>query len=402
MGKTQASIARCRICGSQALSKAISVEGSAGEAASDPISYVVCDVRRNPDGCGAVQAEHADGRARPLAPVAHVGAAAARRTARAARAVSRSVGGNVLEIAGDAFASGWWKTSASDDLGETRIHRADRSDLKDAGTNNFDLIVSQHVLESADAPLSHARAVSRLLADDGVWIVETAYAPAAVAQARADHFRRPVRTVYGLAALERLASRAKLKIVRAALIDDARTLRAALVRRDCTVWRDPAALAALADLWDAEAALNLDHAAPYEALQERWADIAADTRDAIKRAPGPCALWSDTAPARAYVRRLGLDDLIDWYAEEPASLLAQTPGDERRALETLSDFISTGGSCVLSGTRTQLVTAEGYPMALARALAETSAPGELATLQALLRAAGRPRVIRDAAQSLGA
>lgn len=404
MVKSNASVARCRVCGSRSLSSALPAVGgrSADDPASDPVAYIVCDAMGDDEACGVVQAEAAAPSSRPLEPVVPVGAAAARRTARAARAVSDAIGGRVLEIGADAFASGWWRTSASDDFGETVIHRADRADLQDAPGEAFDLIVSQQVLENADAPLSHARAVCKHLAPDGVWLIETAYAPAAVAQARADVFRRPMRTVYGLSSIEHLARRSRMKVVRGALIDEARTFRVALVRRSSTAWDDAAAQEALADLWDAEAALNLRRAAPFEALTERWEEIAVRTRTALQEAPAPRLLWADDAAGRAYARRLGVSDLIDEGADAPASLLVQTPTDERKALETLSDFIGTGGACVLSGLRTQVVGADAYPMALARALAESSAPGEIATLHAVLRAAGRPRLVRDAARSLGA
>jgi len=400
-------ITKCRVCDSRALSAAMPGADPARAADEDPASrpaaYVVCDASKDATACGAVQAADAVARADAgIAPVEADGADAAARLARVAGFL-RPDTERFLEIGSTASGEARLRRAGRRRLARPAdVQAAFRADLSDAPGGEYDAVVSRGVLEAAEAPLAHAKAVRRRLAARGVWLFETAYAPTAVAQARADLFREPVRAVYSICSSERLLRRAGLKPVRAALVDDARTLRIAAVRQETDDFDDPGARELMAELWDAEAALDIRRPAPYEALVERFAEIAAASRAALLASPEPRVFWREDAPARAHARRLGLDDLIEPLGDAAErTVVAVDHRPRREILEDLAAFIDEGGVCVVSGVETARIDSDAFPLVLANAIAASKAPAGVATLQAVLRAAGRPRLVRDAARSLG-
>ncbi|MBY0423639.1 MAG: hypothetical protein K2Q06_15145, partial [Parvularculaceae bacterium] len=256
---------------------------------------------------------------------------------------------------------------------------------------------------------------------DGVFALETTYAPMVLMRAGVETIVAGASAIYSLGALERLFRDAGLKIFRGALTDkEGGSIRLFATHEenadhDFDPWYER-----LARLWDEENALALQTIQPYQAFERRAEDAraafqtmldeirdrgervfligAGATSTAILHWAGPAQSavsaaiedgWREGArlPSGQQILNENEARVIEPdYFLAPASL-------KRDALERWRDAILLGAQVIVPTPAPHVVSKSNYAAELARTLAVGDAAGEVETLRAILAAAGRPRLV---------
>lgn len=291
------------------------------------------------------------------------------------------------------------------------------------GDKKFDIITTVSLLELVDDPRSFLARIKSLLADDGVIVIETLYAPIAMARASGEVIAAGARAVYSLGVLERLIRDCALKIFKGALTDkDGGSIRLFLTHDavdnyDFDPWYER-----LARLWDEENALCLRAPTSYQAFENRAAAGRAAFQQTLKRchemgetihllSSGPEALstyrWAGDAGAvfaaavserppepGAYLCDHGpiLISQTDCRAAEPDILVAPT-ALKREMLERWREAIMRGAQLLVPSPTPLIIGAHNFSAEFGKLLSDGDTGGDVETLRTILTAAGGPRLV---------
>jgi len=447
-------ITECRACGSKALTPVFSLPscearyGSLGARKSSEVEFVHCDPSRDAAACGLLQAAHI----REFAPGAEEcsGRYAVNRNhlRQLATESLEMISGRdcaALDIGCNdgallSFYPRWvdrYGVDPSDvveEIGEwawTAKAAFPSAELDRAfGGKKFDIITAASVLEYVDEPRAFFAGIKALLTDDGVFALETLYAPMTLTRTSVEPLIGGVCASYSLGVLERALRECGLKIFRGALTDkEGGSARLFITHADADEHDFDPWYEHLARLWDEENALALRSMQPYQAFERRalesraafqalLADIAARGESAHLLGAGRCsAALCAWAGDRAGVIKAavgesggGLEaagfDLpviseTESRAAEPDYLIAPA-SLKREMMERWRESILLGGRMIVAAPEPRIIHTRNYAAELGKALAGGGA-GSVDTLRAVLGAFGAPRLIagRDAGQEAG-
>lgn len=298
------------------------------------------------------------------------------------------------------------------------------------GGKLFDIITASNVLEEVDAPRAFLKRIKSLLAPDGVFALETLYAPMTLMRAGVEQIAAGATALYSLAALERALRDAGFKIFRGALTDkEGGSIRLFATHEDNADHDFDPWYERLARLWDEENALALRTVQPYQAFERRALEARAEFADLLNaardRGERVFLIGADGASAAllhwAGAAQEAVSAVIDEGSPEGARLLGgpqilnenEARGIEpdyflvpaslkREALERWREAILLGARIIVATPAPHIVSKHNYAAELARALAVGDAAGEVETLRAILAAAGKPRLVSVAASKLAA
>ena len=303
------------------------------------------------------------------------------------------------------------------------------------GGKRFDIITAISVLEKVDDPRTFFSGVKSLLSEDGVFVLETLYAPVALAQTHVGAFTSGAKAIYSLGVLERLARDYGFKIFRGALTDkEGGSIRlylthSAVEEYDFDPWYER-----LARLWDEENALALRSVQSYQAFESRAARARDEYKSLLRElqekgesahllSVGPSALslyrWGGKESriisaavsiqppepgATLFERGPALISETDSRAAEPDCLIAPV-ALKRELLERWRESIMLGARMIFATPEPTVVTSANFAAEFGKSIAGGDAGGEVETLRTILTAAGGPRLIaegrKDAKQSSG-
>lgn len=295
----------------------------------------------------------------------------------------------------------------------------------------FDLITAASMLEEVDEPRAFLARVKSLLTGDGVFCLETLYAPMALTHTAADTFASGVSAVYSLTVLERLLRDCDLKVFRGALTEkDGGSIRLFITHADSAEYDFDPWYERLAQLWDEENALGLRSIQPYQAFAARAADIRSAFAEKIaefsKRnqsvhlygaGPGAAMLYSwsgagaDVIEAAVVAESFGdgarlcaggpsLVSESESRAVNPDWLIAPA-SLKREVLERWREYILQGGKVLFVTPDVHAVNAGNYAAEFGKSLAGAEGGGGADSLRSILKAAGGLRVVggKDARKS---
>jgi SAM-dependent methyltransferase len=445
-------IAECRACGSKALTFAFSVpqtvwrQGVLGGRSTVEREFVFCDPTRDANACGLLQASD---------PAPHVRDDCASARWPSNRSHLRAVATEALELmSGRDCAAldigcndgtllsyyprwvdrygvdpserveeiGAWAWTARCAFPSAELDRA-------LGGKTFDIVTAQSVFESIDEPRAFLARIKSLLAPDGVFVLETLYAPMALTRTNVETFASGVSCAHSLETLERLVRDSGLKIVRGALTDkDGGSVRLFVTHAECGDHDFDPWYERLARLWDEENALSLRTSHPYRAFERRaemarasfralLADLAEKGERAHLVGAGPdsgalialaaaearlvAAVIGDGRPeAGAQAFGLPLITESDSRAAEPDLLLAPA-SLKRDMLERWREQILLGARIVFATPEPHIVHAQNYASELGKVLAGAATGGSVESLRAVLGAAGGPRLVAERERASG-
>jgi len=409
----------------------------------EPADYVLCDATKDAFACGLLQRGKIDRRAS----VKETPSGAYRST----RSHLRSIATEALEIVSGRDCSaldigcndgtllsfyprwvdrfgvdtndiveniGAWAWTAKSAFPSAELDRA-------FGDKKFDIITAISILEKIEEPRSFFARMKALLASDGIIVLETLYAPMALARTGIDAFASGAQTIFSLGVLERMVRDCELKIFRGSLTDkEGGSIRLFITHTDVSEYDFDPWYERLARLWDEENALALRAIQSYQAFENRAATAREDLQALLEgiRSRGETAHLLSTGPqAVALYRWAGaagqaivaaIDEQppaegaylcdhgpiviseTDCRAAEPDYLIAPAPL-KREMLERWRETIVLGAKMIVATPEPHVIDAHSYGSEFGKALASGDNPGEVETLRAILTAAGGPRLIAE-------
>lgn len=311
-------VTECRACGSKALTPAIELETarSAGllNSKTHTARYVLCDPSRHARACGLLQSDTAEIDSVP-APSARHSSNREHLRAMATEALELLSGRDcaALDIGCNdgsllSYFPRWVERYGVDpsvhvdEVGKWAwsAKAAFPSDEIDAafGEKKFDIITAASVFEHIDDPRAFLAAVKQRLSSDGVFALETLYAPMVLTRNSIDVFQAGVSAIYSLSVLEWLIRSEGMKVVKGSLTSkEGGSIRLYATHAensefDFDPWNER-----MAKLWDEENALAMRAVQPYQSFENR----AADIRHAV------AVLFGEIAGRNETVHMLGAD-----------------------------------------------------------------------------------------------
>lgn len=408
-------------------------------ARTQKAGYVLCDPSRHARACGLLQAARADASHEPGPSARH---ASNRENLRALATESLELlsgrdcsaldigcnDGSLLsyyprwverfgvDSSDHVDEVGKWAWSAKATFPSAELDKA-------FGEKKFDIITASSVFEHIDAPRPFLDAVKSRLTADGVFAIETLYAPTILSRNAIDVFQAGVSAVYSLSVLEWMIRAAGLKIVKGALSPkEGGSIRLFITHEDNAEFDFDPWSERLAKLWDEENALAMRALQPFQSFERRAIDIqhhltqmftkiadrgetvhilGADAQtEALLAFMGPAAksvtAVVDTHAARER-NKLGETGLpiisdTDSRAAEPDYVIAPARY-KREMLERWRETIMLGAKMVFATPTPHIVTAANYNGEYGKTIAAGDAVGGTETLRSILAAAGGLRVI---------
>jgi len=437
-------IIHCRACGSKALSPAFSMSTGGGAKLfrqNGEANYVLCDPSRDARACGLLQlssetpANNAPPSGRRRSNRDHLRAVAteALELISGRDCAALDIGCNDGSLLSyyprwvDRF--GVDPSSVVEDIGEWAwtakavfpSQEVDRA----LGDKKFDIITAVSVIEHLDDPRAMIARVKALLTDDGVFVLETLYAPMILTRNAVDAFQSGVATLYSLSVLEWMLREAGLKIFRGSLTEkQGGSVRLYITHIDVDEYDFDPWSERLARLWDEENALAMRALQPYQSFEQRIGgvhksfvemleEIAARGENAhilgadlqverLLQWAGPAAkvvtAAVDTAAARErnHLGDKGLRIIseTDCRTAEPDFLIAPARY-KQEVLETWRESILLGARMIFVTPTPHVVTASNYATEFGKQIAGGDGVGGVETLRSILSAVGGPRLISD-------
>jgi len=439
-------LTHCRACGSRALTPAFNMPFPGGQKAfvkkrGDGAQYVLCDPSRDARACGLLQSAYVDEPA-AFTPSGHHASTRDHLRAVATEALEMISGRDcaALDIGCNdgtllSFYPRWVERYGVDpsdqieDIGDwawTGKGAFPSPELDAAfGDKKFDIITAVSVLEHVDDPRAMLARVKELLTDDGVFALETLYAPMVLTRTCVETLQGGVSGVYSLSVIEWLLRDAGLKIFKGALTGkEGGSIRlfvthAGFDEYDFDPWYER-----LARLWDEENALAMRALQPYQSFEQRAAEVREQfiaTLDAIA-ARGECAhILGADAQTEAMLRWAGLSakaisaavdtgvarekerlgergpriiSETECRASEPDFLIAPSRY-KREIMERWREAVMLGAQIIFVTPTPHIVTAMNFAGEYGKAINNGDGPAGAQTLRAILSAAGGPRLISD-------
>jgi SAM-dependent methyltransferase len=439
-------VTNCRACGSKALSPAFAMSFGAAprrmwRSGKETIEYLLCDPSRDARACGLLQSA--------VAGVAETTEPSSRHSS--VRDQLRAVATESLELISGrdcsaldigcndgtllSFYPRWVErfgvdpANHIDEIGDwawTAKAAFPSRDLDNAfGEKKFDIITAVSVLEHMDDPRGMFTRIKSILAEDGVFALETLYSPLVLTRNCIEALQGGASAVYSLSVIEWLVREAGLKIFKGALTSkDGGSIRVFITHQeneefDFDPWFDR-----LARLWDEENALAMRAIQPYQSFEQRaervrqnmlsmLEDMAergenahilgADPQtEALLRWLGPSSkvvtAAVDTAVART-MKTLGekgprVISETDSRAAEPNFLIAPTRF-KRELLERWREAILLGAKMIFVTPTPYVITSANFATEYGKAISGGDGPGGVETLRAILSVSGGPRLIAE-------
>lgn len=439
-------ITQCRACGSKALTPAFSAEPGAGAKSfgrnrAAVSGYVLCDPSRDARACGLLQSAHVDEDA-VFVPSGRHSSTRDHLRAVATEALEMISGRDcaALDIGCSdgtllSFYPRWvdrFGVDPSDhieEIGEwawTGKSAFPSSELDAAfGDKKFDIVTAVSLFEHLDNPKALLSRVKQLLTDDGVFVLETVYAPMVLTRTCVETLQAGVSAVYSLSVLEWMLRDAGLKVFKGSLTGkEGGSIRlfithAGFDEYDFDPWYER-----LARLWDEENALAMRALQPYQSFERRAADVRRDfieiledigergecahilgadpQTEALLRWAGPAAksvtAAVDTSAARE-TERLGekgprIISETECRAAEPDFLIGSARY-KREIMERWRESVMLGARLIFITPSPQIITAANFASEYGKALGAGDSPAGAQTLRTILAAAGGPRLIAE-------
>ncbi len=293
------------------------------------------------------------------------------------------------------------------------------------GDKKFDIITAVSLFEHVDNPKALLSRVKKLLMDDGVFVLETVYAPMVLTRTCVETLQAGVSAVYSLSVLEWMLRDVGLKVFKGSLTGkEGGSIRLFITHADFNEYDFDPWFERLARLWDEENALAMRALQPYQSFESRAADIRRDfieiledigergecahilgadpQTEALLRWAGPAAksvtAAVDTNAARE-AERLGekgprIISESDCRAAEPDFLIGSARY-KREIMERWRESIMLGARLIFITPNPQIVTAANFASEYGKAINAGDGPAGAQTLRAILAAAGGPRLISE-------
>jgi SAM-dependent methyltransferase len=200
------------------------------------------------------------------------------------------------------------------------------------GERKFDVVTSIAMFYDLEDPIGFARAVKRVLAPEGVWILEMSYLPLMLRQNSFDTVCHEHLEYYSLAVLEHIARAANLRVFKAELNGiNGGSIRCYVCHDDVTAYDGPEARATLHRLRVCEFDIELDTERPYEAFEHRIKSLKSSLLRLlgdIRRAGKTVHIYGASTKGNVLLQWFGIDDSLVPYAADrnPAKWGARTIG----------------------------------------------------------------------------
>lgn len=294
------------------------------------------------------------------------------------------------------------------------------------GSKGFDIITCISTLEYVENPASLFEAVKKRLVNDGVFVLETLYAPMIITSNNFEALTTEVTGLYSINVLEQLLRKSDLKIFRGTLTSkDGGSIRLFITHEDNNEYDFEPWSDRLAKLWDEETVLALRDRAPYQAFQGRCADARREFQslltDIHKAAENIHLLGADThasellkwagdaGKAISYIasfhnpnasddfystvngRKIPIISETESKTMEPDFLLAPVRL-KREVLENWREPILAGGRVIFASPTPHIVDANNYSAEYGKTLSQGDSAAGVETLRNILHAAGGPRL----------
>ncbi|MEL6790718.1 MAG: class I SAM-dependent methyltransferase [Pseudomonadota bacterium] len=433
----------CPVCGSTAQTRLFDDPATGGDFSERLESFYLCDPSIDPHACGLLHRHGTPGYApRNLMPSARL------RTTRnhlrdAATEALEMISGrdcSALDIGCNdgtllSFYPRWverfgvdphdsveeigeWAWSARAPFPSAQLDQA-------FGTKQFDIITCISTFEEVSDPRAFLASVRDRLAPDGLFVLETLYAPVLLTANSIDLANPELSQVFSLQVLEYLVRKEGLKIVRGGMTNkNGGSIRLFIAHDsfdgfDFDPWNDR-----LARLWDEETVLALRDRAPYQAYYARLqnaqeafrgmiADIISyDEEIAILGTDDHARdlmIWAGAALENAtfFVRAADRDQTdeiagsdvsilseTECRARQPAYLLAPA-ARKQEALEIWRESIMAGAKLIIPTPEPHVIDAVNYSTEFGKTISQGDSAAGVETLRAILFAAGGPRLIAE-------
>ena len=293
------------------------------------------------------------------------------------------------------------------------------------GEKKFDIVTAVSVLEHVGDPRAFLARVKSLLAADGVFALETLYAPIMLTRTCVETLQAGVSAVYSLSVIEWLLREAGLKVFKGALTSkEGGSIRLFVTHADFEEYDFDPWFERLARLWDEENALAMRALQPYQSFEQRAAEVREDfvamlediggrgecahilgadaQTEALLRWAGPAAkaitAAVDTGAAREK-ERLGargprIISETECRAAEPDFLIAPARY-KREIMERWREAVMLGAQIIFVTPSPHIVTSMNFASEYGKAINHGDGPAGAQTLRTILAAAGGPRLIAD-------
>ena len=437
-------ITHCRACGSKALTPAFSMEREAGARwfrRGGDVEYVLCDPSKDSRACGLLQSSHENaqpefvpsGKSRSNRDHLRAVATESLELISGRDCSALDIGCNDgtllsyyprwverfgIDSSAEAGSIGAWAKTIRETFPSQKADEA-------IGLRKFDIITAVSILEHIDNPRAFIYRVKSLLANDGVFALETLYAPMTLTRNSIETLQSGVCGLYSLSVLEWLLREAGLKIFKGALTEkEGGSIRLFICHSgvnsfDFDPWSER-----LARLWDEENALAMRALQPCQSFERR----AVEVRTAF------CRLLDDMAARGENAHILGADaktaSMLEWLgpsakvitaavdpsgaragervgdanirvitetdcrAAEPDYLIAPSQ-HKQEMLERWREAILLGARMVFLSPTPHIVTSVNFATEFGKSIAGGERVGGIETLRSILSAAGGPRLVAD-------
>ena len=296
------------------------------------------------------------------------------------------------------------------------------------GDRKFDIITAVSLFEHINDPRQLLTKAKSLLSDDGVFVLETLYAPVILTRNSVESFQLGVSALYSLSVLEWLLRDHGLKVFKGAVTEkEGGSLRLFVCHDDCDEFDFDPWYERLAQLWDEENALAMRALQPYQSFERRAEQIREDFVEkleemskrgesahilgadegieALIKWAGPAAkaitAAVDTVAARE--DRTLNDGALPVIAEtesrsaEPDYLIASSRY-KLEALEKWRESILLGARMIFMTPDVHEVNASNFSSEFAKVLAGGDQQGDVTSLRSILSVAGGPRLVAESPQ----
>jgi len=317
---------------------------------------------------------------------------------------------------------GEWAWTAQCEFPSTDIDKA-------FGTKTFDIITCISTFETINDPSLLLDAVKERLVNDGVFVLETLYAPMLMANNNIEALTSNITALYSLGVIEQLVREKGLKIFRGALTNkEGGSIRLFITHDDVTEYDFDPWSERLARLWDEETVLALRDRAPYQAFTNRSQDVYLGFQAMLerieKRAESIYILGTDqqaeillnwAGPFKKLIthaveispsqrqannqsgfqnHNLRVITESECRAMEPDYLLVPAKL-KREMLEYWRESIQAGGKIIFMSPEPHIVDSSNYTSEYGKTLSAGDSPAGVETLRGILHAVGGPRLISN-------
>ncbi len=184
----------------------------------------------------------------------------------------------------------------------------------------FDIVTAIAMFYDLDDPVGFARQIKRILAPDGVWIVEMSYMPTMLRMNSYDTICHEHLEYYSLAVLEATMERAGLRIFRVSRNEiNGGSIRCFVTHADHSAFSRPDWTDGVRALRDKEAKLELWTDRPYQEFQERIEAQRATLMTLLKRLKGEgktIHVYGASTKGNTILQFCGIDHTIVDYAAD--------------------------------------------------------------------------------------